>query len=185
MISGLLLAFVLSVAWLPIFYWRAEDMNKALPSYTSWERFSVIVAPVIVAVHVALSCVVLSRMTRVHTARALLSLALCAGGVAVYLWARRAIGPMRVRRLPDEPPVRFRRDGAFGMVRNPLYFGILLAAAAPALAAGRPYLAVTYLTCVLALFIRSVQEERRLHAQLGEEYATYCREVKRLVPYVW
>jgi protein-S-isoprenylcysteine O-methyltransferase Ste14 len=185
LISGLTLAFVLSAAWLPIFYWRAEETSKALPSYGFWERFWVIVAPSVVGLHVTSSCAVLSWVPRVSAGRVLASLALCGGGVAIYLWARRAIGPMRVRRLPDEPPTRLRRDGAFGMVRNPLYFGTLLAAAAPALAAARPYLAATYFACVAALFIRSVQEERRLHAQLGEEYASYCREVKRLVPFVW
>jgi protein-S-isoprenylcysteine O-methyltransferase len=183
--SGAVLAIAFVAGWVPLFLFRAEAVTKAFPSYTFWERFWVLAAPPIVATHVGLSTALLSHVPALPTSRALLSVVLYAGGVGLWLWARRAIGPLWARRLPDEPPPRLRRDGAFGMVRNPLYLGTLLAAAAPAIGAGRPYLVLTYLCCVLALFVRSVQEERRLHAQLGEEYAAYCREVKRLVPYVW
>jgi protein-S-isoprenylcysteine O-methyltransferase Ste14 len=182
---GFVLAIALSAGWVPLFLFRAEAVSKAFPSYTFWERFWVLAAPAIVAVHVFLSSVLLSVTPQLPPVRAAASVILCAAGVAFWLWARRAIGPLRVRRLPDEPPSRLCRDGAFGVVRNPLYLGTLLAAAAPAVGAARPYLALTFALCVVALYIRSVQEERRLHAQLGEEYAAYCREVKRMVPFVW
>jgi protein-S-isoprenylcysteine O-methyltransferase Ste14 len=70
-------------------------------------------------------------------------------------------------------------------VRHPLYFGVLVVSAAPAVAAGRLFLLCTYLMCVVAIVVRALQEERRLHAQLGSEYASYCRDVKRLVPFLW
>jgi protein-S-isoprenylcysteine O-methyltransferase Ste14 len=183
--SGFALSVLLAVPWLPLFLFRAEETSKALGSYRFWERVWVLASPTIVAAHVALSSAVLSFTERTPPLRAAASLVLCVAGVGFDLWARRVIGPLRVRRLPDDPPTRLRRDGPFAVVRNPLYLGTLLAAAAPALAAGQPHLVFTYLFCVLALFVRSVQEERRLHEQLGEEYASYCREVKRLVPFVW
>jgi protein-S-isoprenylcysteine O-methyltransferase Ste14 len=185
MIPGYVLALVLAAGWLSIFAFRAEAVTKSFPSYGLWERLWVLATPAVIASHVALSCALLSRMPAPPPGREAASVALCAAGVGFWLWARRAIGPMLVRRLPDEPPEMLRRDGPFGLVRNPLYFGTLLAAAAPAVAAGRPLLVITFALCVLALFVRSVQEERRLHAQLGNEYAAYCREVKRLVPFVW
>lgn len=185
MIPGYVLAAVLAAGWVPLFVFRAEELSKAFPAYGLAERFWVLAAPLIVAAHVALSSVLLGRAATVAPLRAVAALVLSAVGIGFWLWARRAIGPLRVRRLPDQPPSRLRRDGPFGMVRNPLYFGTLLTAAAPALAAGRPALLLTFALSMLALYVRSVQEERRLHEQLGPEYAAYSREVKRLVPFVW
>jgi protein-S-isoprenylcysteine O-methyltransferase Ste14 len=180
-----LLALLFTLGWVPLFVFRAEAMTEAFRSYGFWERFWVVAAPVLVGFHVAASCFLLTVATHVPARRAGGGLVLYVAGVAFWLWARRAIGPIRITRLPDEPPPRLRRDGAFGLVRNPLYFATLLAAAAPAIAAGQPLLILSFAAAAAALVVRSGQEERRLHAQLGREYAEYCREVKRLVPFVW
>jgi len=98
---------------------------------------------------------------------------------------RALIGPLRVRRQPYDPPFRFRQDGAFGVVRHPLYLGALVAAGAPVLVVPRAYLAGSWAFCFLALAVRAGQEEARLRAQLGQPYEEYCRGVKRLVPFLW
>jgi protein-S-isoprenylcysteine O-methyltransferase Ste14 len=180
----MLLSIVFGLGWLPLFLFRAESLAEALPSYRGSERFWVLVTPVILAVHVSASCLILN-LAPVSVARVTLSLFVFAAGIAFWLWARSTIGPVRIRRRPDQPPERLRRDGPFGLVRNPLYFGVLIAAAAPALAAAQPLLAVSYGLSVAALAIRAVQEERRLHAQLGAAYAEYCRDVPCLIPFVW
>jgi protein-S-isoprenylcysteine O-methyltransferase Ste14 len=181
----LVLALLFTLGWVPLFVFRAEALSEAFPSYGFGERFWVVAAPALVGFHVAASCLLVTVATHIPPGRAAVAVILYVGGVVFWLWARGAIGPIRVTRLPDEPPARLRRDGAFGLVRNPLYFGTLLAAAAPAIAAGRSLLVLSFAAAAAALVVRSVQEERRLHAQLGREYADYCREVKRLVPFVW
>jgi protein-S-isoprenylcysteine O-methyltransferase Ste14 len=182
---GILLSIVFGLGWLPLFLFRAESLGKALPSYRGSERFWVLAAPAILAVHVTASCLALNFTPEIPTARAVISLLVFVAGVAFWLWARATIGPVRIRRLPEQAPERLRRDGPFGVVRNPLYFGVLVAAAAPALAAAQPLLAVSYAISVGALAIRAVQEERRLHAQLGPAYEAYCRQVRCLIPFVW
>jgi protein-S-isoprenylcysteine O-methyltransferase Ste14 len=182
---GIVLSVIFGVGWLPLFLFRAESLGEALPSYRGSERFWVLATPVILAAHVTASCGVLSLERSIHTARAVASVFLFAAGVAFWLWARATIGPVRTRRLPDQPPECLRRDGPFGLVRNPLYFGVLICAAAPALAAAEPLLAASFALSVAALAIRAGQEERRLHAQLGASYAAYCREVRCLIPFVW
>ncbi len=183
--SGLALSIGFTIAWMPIFVFRAESIGDALPVYRRGERFWVVATPFVVSVHVALSCIALGLTPAVGTAWAVACLAICAAGVAFYLWARRAIGPMRRTRLPDEPPLTLRSDGPFGLVRNPMYLAMLIAAAAPAMAARRPLLALTFAACFATLAIRAVQEEQRLHEQIGPAYAAYCRRVRRLVPFVW
>jgi protein-S-isoprenylcysteine O-methyltransferase Ste14 len=181
---GPALAILFGIGWIPLFVYRAEAMRDPLPYYTPAQRRCVQLAPAIVAVHTTLACALLSRSAPPPW-RAALGVLLFAAAVGFWTWARAQIGSMRVTRLPDEPPAVLRRSGPFGVVRNPLYLGYLGAAAAPALVAARPVLALTFAACVAALAIRAAQEERRLHAQLGSEYAEYCRKVPRLIPFVW
>lgn len=177
-----LLALLFGAAWLPMFVFRAETQRDAVPFYSAAERFWVRAAPLIVALHVALACLFVSRLATLPPGRAVLGLALHAAALAFWFRARAQISPLRERRLPDDAPPVLRRDGPFGMVRNPLYLAYLVAAAAPALVAARPLLLLTWLACLAALLIRADQEERRLHAQLGPAYAAYCAEVPRLWP---
>jgi len=181
---GLLLALVFALGWIPLWVFRAERVTAALPYYSAAERSWVRYAPAIVAGHTGIACVLLSLRSP-PLWRAAVGLILFVAAIGFWFWARAQIGPLRVTRLPDQPPPVLRRDGPFGLVRNPLYLGYLAVAAAPALTAGEPLLAVSFVACFAALAMRAAQEERRLHAQLGPAYAEYCREVKRLIPYVW
>ncbi|MEE8311352.1 MAG: hypothetical protein V3R77_03780 [Candidatus Binatia bacterium] len=185
MSNGLLLAGLFTLGWIPHFLYRTEALTDAFASYSRSERFWVIAAPSIIAANTAIACITLSLATTIPPWRTALSIAVFVGGVGFWLWGRRAIAPYDTRRLPDEPPLEFRRDGPFGLVRNPLYFGTMLAAAAPVIAAAEPSLLVPYSACIVALRVRAEQEERRLHRQLGPAYAQYCDEVKRLIPFLW
>lgn len=182
--TGLVLAILFALAWVPLFAYRTEMIQQAMPFYSADERRWIRLTPTIVAIHATLSCIVVS-LTEPPAWRIVLSVAVLTGGVVFWFWARAQIGPLRVTRMPDEPPHVLRRDGAFGLVRNPLYFGYLVASAAPLIVAPRPLLIVTFAACFVALSIRAEQDERRLHRQLGTTYAEYCRTVKRLIPFVW
>ncbi len=185
MTLGLVLAFVFALGWVPLYLFRAETLSDALPFYRRAEQRWARVAAVVMGVHVSAACALVSVAPAVPLWRASIGLGLYALALGFWLWARVMIGPLRLTRLPDEPPRNLRQDGAFGIVRNPLYLSMLMAAAAPALVAGHAVLVLTYAGCVLALAVRAVQEERRLHAQLGAQYDAYARQVKRLVPFVW
>jgi protein-S-isoprenylcysteine O-methyltransferase Ste14 len=164
---------------------RAESARAALAAYGGVERFCVRLAPVVVGTHVTAACLVVSRTSAIPAGLVLAGIVTFAGAIGFWFWGRVMIGPLRERRLPNEPPRQFRCDGAFGLVRHPLYASYLLACAAPLLVAQYPPLLLTFACCALMLEVRARQEERRLHAQLGPQYAVYCREVKRLVPFVW
>jgi len=181
---GIFLAFVFGLGWIPLYLYRAESMGDALPHYSPVEQRWVKLTPTVIAVHVSLSCPLVS-VAEPPPWRGTAGLILFAAGVAFWFWARLQIGPLRVTRLPNEPPRQLRRDGAFGIVRNPLYFGYLVVAAAPVVVALRPVLLLTFAACVAVLTVRADQEERRLLRQLGPAYAVYRDSVKRLVPFVW
>lgn len=183
--SAIALGALFGLGWIPFFAFRAEATGAALPYYSRAERFWVRISPLVVTVHVVLACGLVSATAPLPPLRTPLGVALYAGALAFWHRARAQIGPLHRRPLPDEPPPVLRRDGPFGLVRNPLYLAYLMAAAAPAMVAARPPLALTWLAAFAVLAVRAAQEERRLHAQLGPAYAAYCREVKCLIPYVW
>lgn len=184
-VLGATLAAAFTCGWLPMYAFRAESLSDALPSYAGSERLWVCVTPVVLSLHMAAGCVLLTLAPRIPAASALLGVGTFAGALAFWFWGRASIGPLRRRRLPDAPPERFCRDGAFGIVRHPLYFGYLLAASAPLFVVPHPTLAATFASCAVALAIRALQEERRLRRHLGASYDAYCRTVKRLLPFVW
>ena len=179
------LGLIFAVGWAPLFVFRAESRRAALPTYAGAERLWVQLTPVLLAVHVTVACVTINLAPRVSPWSAALAAATFAAAIAFWFWGRVMIGPLRVQRLPHEPPRQLCRHGAFGIVRHPLYCGYLVAAGAPLIVVRRPFLLVTYGLCVVALAVRSMQEERRLRAQLGAVYDAYCRQVPRLVPFVW
>jgi len=182
---GIALGLVFGLGWIPLFVFRAEALTEALPSYTPGERWWVTLTPVLLAVHMVSVCVAMSLTADITWAAAAAGVLLFASAIAFWFWGRLMIGPLRVRRLPTEPPSRLQRRGAFGVVRHPLYFAYLLAAAAPLAVVPRPLFVLTFALGSAALAVRAEQEERRLRAQVGAPYDDYCREVKRLIPFVW
>jgi protein-S-isoprenylcysteine O-methyltransferase Ste14 len=181
----ILLAFAFALGWLPLFMIRTESLSAALPFYSRSERLSVFAARIIMSVHMTVACWSVSLTAAAPWWRTVAGITIFLLGMAFWVWARVAIGPIRVRTLPTDPPARLRRDGAFGLVRNPLYFGLLVSAAGPAIVAGTALPFATLTLAVIVFALRARQEEVRLHAQLGQAYATYCRDVKRLLPFVW
>jgi len=182
---GLALALLFTLGWVPLFLMRTESMRAALPEYTRAEKASVLSCAILLALHMTLACAPLSFAFELPLWRTVIAVVVFAAGTAFWFWGRVLIGPLRVRSLPDEPPRRFQCRGAFRIVRHPLYLSYLALAAAPLVVAPRLETGITYILCVIAFIVRAMQEERRLHAQLGPAYAAYCREVKRLVPFVW
>ncbi len=114
----------------------------------------------------------------------LLGLALECGGFGVAFWARAALGRAwtgRVALTPDQPLVR---TGPYGVVRHPLYVGLLAAAFGQALVLGRPrgFAAVALLA---AAYWRKIgYEEAALRRHFGAAYAEYSAAVPALVPRV-
>jgi len=186
MILGVALAAFYTLGWIPLFVIRPESMRDSLPRYSRGERIAAVSTTVVMSVHVTLSCLSASNAASLPFWPAVASAVLFAGGIAFWIWARRMIGPIFQKRVPDELPTQLQTTGAFGLVRNPLYLGALLAAGAPLLALPRPYLAGTFVLCCLLLATRARQDEARMLAQLGPEYESYCRQVRRrLVPLIW
>jgi protein-S-isoprenylcysteine O-methyltransferase Ste14 len=74
--------------------------------------------------------------------------------------------------------------GPYGVVRHPVYAGLLLAAIATAAARGRLEAAAGALVLIAAISLRAKLEERFLRRDLGDAaYGAYRRRVPMLIPF--
>ena len=107
-----------------------------------------------------------------------------AAGAALALWCVLAFALVgKGTPAPFDPPRRLVVQGPYRLVRNPMYVGAGLALAAAALFCqsmallgfAALFLLVTHLFVVW-------YEEPTLRRSFGEEYAAYCRRVRRWWP---
>jgi protein-S-isoprenylcysteine O-methyltransferase Ste14 len=111
-------------------------------------------------------------------------LAVALTGVALFVWARRALGGSFTIFPRPKPGARLVTDGPFALVRHPIYSGAILAFAGCSLAFSPWGLAAT-LVLALVWAGKARVEERHL-AERFPEYADYRRRVrKRLLPLVY
>ncbi len=75
-------------------------------------------------------------------------------------------------------------DGVYGIVRNPVYSGALLACTGAVLIANNLVLLIVPVICWLymTLFLMKT-EEKWLKELYGQEYVTYCQKVNRCIPW--
>jgi len=105
------------------------------------------------------------------------------GLAAVVLigWATNALGRfLRAHPAPADEAV-LRTEGAYGLVRHPIYLGLLLGAAGAALIA-RTRTAAAALGALAALLHVKSRLEERLLTERFPGYPEYAREVPRLLP---
>lgn len=113
-----------------------------------------------------------------------LGLALFALGLGFAIWARIHIGrnwgtPMTQK---DEPELV--TSGPYRLVRHPIYGGILIAGIGTAVALSWWWLAAFVLAGVYFLYSATV-EERYLTEQFPDDYPSYKRSTRMLVPFVF
>ncbi len=75
-------------------------------------------------------------------------------------------------------------DGVYGIVRNPVYSGALLACTGAVLIANNLILLIVPVICWLYMTLFLIHtEEKWLRELYGEEYVSYCQRVNRCIPW--
>jgi protein-S-isoprenylcysteine O-methyltransferase Ste14 len=105
------------------------------------------------------------------------------GGSAVA-----AAGTLRLGRqlsaLPAPPgDAVLRTDGAYGVVRHPIYAGLLVAATGWAVHRARPEPLIAAGLLSVVLHVKAGYEERLLREHFGAAYDAYSARVPRLLPW--
>jgi protein-S-isoprenylcysteine O-methyltransferase Ste14 len=119
-------------------------------------------------------------------ATAIVGLALFAAGEAMRVWAKVALGryfTYTVQTSADQPVIT---SGPYRFVRHPSYSGLLLMALGlGALWDNWLSLAAITVGVFAGLAYRISVEEKALLRELGDRYAAFAADRKRLIPFVW
>ena len=75
-------------------------------------------------------------------------------------------------------------SGPYGLVRHPIYFGVLLAGVGTGVALSWLWLIAMVLAGIYFVYSATV-EERYLTKQFPDNYPMYCRSTKMLVPLIF
>jgi len=111
---------------------------------------------------------------------------LVALGIALLVWARRALRQSYSGHISVKAGQTLVQDGPYRFIRHPAYAGYLLMA----LGISWGYSSLGGLISFLALLVPSLVyrmslEEKLLTGHFGEAYGQYARRVRRLIPGVW
>jgi protein-S-isoprenylcysteine O-methyltransferase Ste14 len=105
-------------------------------------------------------------------------------GFAFAWWARIAMGTLWSGRITRKPDHQILDTGPFGIVRHPIYTGILLAVLGTLLVKGTVLGIIGALVITVGIWMKARLEERWLSAELGAAaYHAYRQRVPMLVPY--
>jgi protein-S-isoprenylcysteine O-methyltransferase Ste14 len=109
---------------------------------------------------------------------------LACGGLGFTWWARIHLGTLWSGRVTRKDDHRIIDTGPYGIVRHPIYTGILTALYAGLLVDAGPINVLGVVVLTIAFVIKARLEERFLMQELGAEaYEGYRRRVPMLVPF--
>ncbi len=107
-------------------------------------------------------------------------------GFAIRIISKRTLGRFFTVRVQLQKDHEVVDRGIYGVLRHPLYTGLILEWVAPPLILGSPAgLLFTTLWVVIGVLQRIPREEALLLEGLGEKYRAYMGRTKRLIPGVW
>jgi len=111
--------------------------------------------------------------------RLLLGLPLIIIGLTFFVWGFSQLKPAAAIGFAT----RLRRTGAYGLTRNPMYFGLNSALWGTALTIDLlPILIAAFIWSTLNFLTVTIWEEKQMLRKFGDEYLEYKKEVPRFLP---
>lgn len=109
--------------------------------------------------------------------------ALIAIGLAFSWWARLHLGRLWSGTITAKADHRVVDTGPYGLVRHPIYTGLLLSILATMVAKGTVWGVAGAALLLVGIVVKARLEESFLRGELGPAYDDYARRVPMLVPF--
>jgi len=106
-------------------------------------------------------------------------------GVYFAIWARLTLGTNWSGKIMIQKEHRLITVGPYSLTRHPIYFGGLLAILGSCLVLGQVFGFICLILFVFGLVVKSKQEEELLKKQFPNQYSSYSRKVKMLIPWLY
>jgi protein-S-isoprenylcysteine O-methyltransferase Ste14 len=114
------------------------------------------------------------------------ALILMVAGLAIRTWAVFTLGKYFTWHITTQESQTIIKTGPYALVRHPGYFGAFLTYASTALFLKAWFSFIPSIIILLFAFLRRIHhEEKELSLNLGSQYDSYRKSVKRLIPGIW
>jgi protein-S-isoprenylcysteine O-methyltransferase Ste14 len=169
------------VSWLASAAWTARTEKRASAADERGYRIITVLAALLLVVPARGYP---GRLWSITLAEAWTCAGLIAAGFAFCWWARLHLGRLWSSRVTRKAEHRVVATGPYGIVRHPIYTGILLAVYATAALMGTVLGLAGAALMTLGFWLKARLEERWLAQELPPgDYAAYRRKVPMLVPF--
>jgi protein-S-isoprenylcysteine O-methyltransferase Ste14 len=116
----------------------------------------------------------------------ILGLSMMLAGTIFRVWCIRTLGKFFTATVKTQEEQRVITSGAYRVVRHPSYSGAFIAAVGSSIFMHALFAAIfTFIVLFFAYYIRIKAEEETLIKEFGEEYESYRKRTKKLVPWVY
>lgn len=105
-------------------------------------------------------------------------------GLALAVWARLYLGRNWGSPMTEKDDPELVRTGPYRTIRHPIYSGVILALTGTALATS-VYWLIAVLVLVGYFTYSAIIEERTMARRFPDDYPTYKRSTKMLIPYIF
>jgi protein-S-isoprenylcysteine O-methyltransferase Ste14 len=110
--------------------------------------------------------------------------ALTVAGLLFAVWARRHLASNWSSSVTIKQGHELITSGPYSLVRHPIYTGILTGFVGTAMALAQVRGVVGFVLIFVAFWTKLRKEEKWMHSQFGETYASYAHQTAALVPYL-
>jgi protein-S-isoprenylcysteine O-methyltransferase Ste14 len=171
------------VTWAAASFW-SDPAEKRLATWDVWAYRAFSLVGLVLLSHFTAHVLGLRRIWHVGYNGAYLLAGLTFGGILFAWWARIHLGRLWSGSITRKEGHHIVDTGPYGLVRHPIYTGLLAATLTTATASATPTAIMGFMFIALGLWIKARAEERFLSTELGpEDYAAYQRRVPMLVPF--
>jgi len=125
------------------------------------------------------------QLIPVNDLSGIVGLAVCIGGVAFAIWARRTLGNNWSGEVTLKKEHELVQRGPYKIVRHPIYTGFEIGLLGVAITIGQVKGLLGLSIVFAAHYYKTTMEEKIMYAQFPTQYADYAKRVKRLVPFVF
>lgn len=112
----------------------------------------------------------------------LMGLVLAVAGLVFSVWARIYLGSNWSPAAMLRKGQTLVRKGPYGIVRHPIYSGLIVAIVGTALVFGGYRIIISIICVFLFAWVRISEEEKLMSQQFGEDYTKYKKDVKAIIP---
>jgi protein-S-isoprenylcysteine O-methyltransferase Ste14 len=172
------------ITWTLAAFW-SNRTEKQLATWDVWAYRASTVLGLLLLSHFSARALGLRKIWHVGFNGAYLLVALTFGGILFAWWARIHLGRLWSGSITRKEGHHVVDTGPYGLVRHPIYTGLIGATIATAIAEATATALAAVIVLTFGLWFKARAEERFLSTELGpEEYRAYQRRVPMLVPFV-